>query len=396
MMEKKLKAPQVDRYLWSLGRMGYSYNECAVSYDDTSYELLDELFELLKRITPIGQGNAWRFWMRADRGSIEDFGDYEDMVSEGEVRNYEEFVAYWKSSYPNETEWYEFQVIYAEDINYRAIMLHHKTVIELDSRKEKSRFAHDISEFVQWIVDSTKEVIAELEAGTYNTRLEQELPVEHRTGTLLRKHEWEIWPHIKEQILGDLTDTDIAEFLVSAEETISDKSRLLKQITANDFYRFCAMGYAANKYDGCDQSPKEQYMLHADRRDEGLGEIDPDSSEAFADWYHTRNRGGHPWEVCRGGNSTHVSLYVYHDEEGWSLAVAGSAWTRCLEAMKFFLVLHRAGLPVTMREAPMLKARVLGEEKIGIVPKGVFPAYCQSYFPDEDVIDYMNLPDPFF
>ena len=134
-------------------------------------------------------------------------------------------------------------------------------------------------------------------------------------------------------------------------------------------------------------------MLHADRRDEGLGEIDPDSSEAFADWYHTRNRGGHPWEVCRGGNSTHVSLYVYHDEEGWSLAVAGSAWTRCLEAMKFFLVLHRAGLPVTMREAPMLKARVLGEEKIGIVPKGVFPAYCQSYFPDEDVIDYMNLPD---
>lgn len=134
-------------------------------------------------------------------------------------------------------------------------------------------------------------------------------------------------------------------------------------------------------------------MLHADRRDEGLGEIDPDSSEAFADWYHTRNRGGHPWEVCRGGNSTHISLYVCHNEDGWSLVVAGSAWTRCLEAMRFFLALHRAGLPVAMREAAMLKARVLGEEKIGVVPKGVFPAYCQSYFPGEDVIDYMNLPD---
>jgi len=393
MMEKKLKAPQVDRYLWSLGRMGYSHNEHITPYNDSSNALLDELFELLKRIKPVGRGNAWRFWVRADRGGIEDFGDYEDMLREGEVENYEEFVACWKSSYPNETEWYELQAIYAEDIGYRAVVLQHRTVVEFDSRKEKSEFAYDITEFAQWLVDATKEVIAELEAGIYNERLEQKLPVEHRTGTLLRKHEWEIWPHIKEQILGDLTDSDIAEFLASAEETMPDKSPFLKQITANDFYRFCAMGYAANKYDGCDRSPKEQYMLHADRRDEGLGEIDPDSPEAFADWYHTRNRGGHPWEVCRGGNSTHISLYVCHNEDGWSLVVAGSAWTRCLEAMRFFLALHRAGLPVAMREAAMLKARVLGEEKIGVVPKGVFPAYCQSYFPGEDVIDYMNLPD---
>jgi len=393
MMEKKLKAPQVDRYLWSLGRMGYSHNEHITPYNDSSNALLDELFELLKRIKPVGQGNAWRFWVRADRGGIEDFGDYEDMLREGEVENYEEFVACWKSSYPSETEWYELQAIYAEDIGYRAVVLQHRTVVEFDSRKEKSEFAYDITEFAQWLVDATKEVIAELEAGIYNERLEQKLPVEHRTGTLLRKHEWEIWPHIKEQILGDLTDSDIAEFLASAEETMPDKSPFLKQITANDFYRFCAMGYAANKYDGCDRSPKEQYMLHADRRDEGLGEIDPDSPEAFADWYHTRNRGGHPWEVCRGGNSTHISLYVCHNEDGWSLVVAGSAWTRCLEAMRFFLALHRAGLPVAMREAAMLKARVLGEEKIGVVPKGVFPAYCQSYFPGEDVIDYMNLPD---
>ena len=60
--------------------------------------------------------------------------------------------------------------------------------------------------------------------------------------------------------------------------------------------------------------------------------------------------------------------------------------------MKFFLALHRAGLPVTVYEAPVLKARVLGEEKVGIVPLGVFPAYCHNYFPGEAVIDFMNLP----
>lgn len=34
----------------------------------------------------------------------------------------------------------------------------------------------------------------------------------------------------------------------------------------------------------------------------------------------------------------------------------------------------------------------MGEEKIGIVPDGVFPAYCDSYFPGEEVIDFSNLP----
>ena len=55
--------------------------------------------------------------------------------------------------------------------------------------------------------------------------------------------------------------------------------------------------------------------------------------------------------------------------------------------------LHRAGIPVCIYQAELLKARFLGEEKIGIVPSGVFPAYCHSYFPGEDVIDFMHLPD---
>ena len=51
--------------------------------------------------------------------------------------------------------------------------------------------------------------------------------------------------------------------------------------TAYDFFRFCAMGYAENGYAGCEKSPKEQYYLHADGRDDGLGDIDPDDPEAF-------------------------------------------------------------------------------------------------------------------
>ena len=38
------------------------------------------------------------------------------------------------------------------------------------------------------------------------------------------------------------------------------------------------------------------------------------------------------------------------------------------------------------------EGRLTGAESIGIVPEGVFPAYCHARFPGEDIVDFMNLP----
>lgn len=77
-------------------------------------------------------------------------------------------------------------------------------------------------------------------------------------------------------------------------KTDSQAVGLIRSMTANDFYRFCALGYSANKYKGCDLPTKEQYYLHADGRDEGLKDLDGDSPEAFREWMQHRPRGGHP------------------------------------------------------------------------------------------------------
>ena len=45
-----------------------------------------------------------------------------------------------------------------------------------------------------------------------------------------------------------------------------------------------------------------------------------------------------------------------------------------------------------MHKAKLLADRLLEKEKIGIVPDGVIPAYCESLFPNENIIDFMNLP----
>lgn len=133
---------------------------------------------------------------------------------------------------------------------------------------------------------------------------------------------------------------------------------------------------------------------HADGRDDGLKKIDPDSAEAFADWLENREKGGHPWEVCRGGNSTHVSLYVGLGRvaEGcYHLALAAKSYGRCVEAIKFYLALKHAGLPVIIYGAEFIKKRLLGLERVGIVPNEVMPFYCHSRFPGEDVDSFRHL-----
>ena len=164
-------------------------------------------------------------------------------------------------------------------------------------------------------------------------------------------------------------------------------------MTVSDFFYFCAVGYQAMDYDGCDKPIKEQYYMHADGRDDGLSELDPDSPEAFESWLNdTRMRIGHPWEVCRGGNSTHISLYPHKDEKGYYLTLSGSSWSRSTEIIKFYLALSRAEILVFLYEGDIIASRMKGEEKIGIVPRGVIPKYRSMDFPDKNIITFMNLP----
>ena len=37
-------------------------------------------------------------------------------------------------------------------------------------------------------------------------------------------------------------------------------------------------------------------------------------------------------------------------------------------------------------------ARLNETESVGIVPQGVIPKYCHSWFPDEEVSSFINLP----
>ena len=260
--------PKIDGYISWLRRNDH-FGMTSCIYDDKSQKLLDELFALLEQIAPESPNGVRTLWLRAERGPIEDFGNAAEEIAEGNYDSEEEFVNAWKSWFPEDVKWYHFQAVEDKAEGYRAVAVRHSYVIVQDKRREPAGWPCEISEFVQWLVDGVRSCIEMLKAGTYNDVVRENLPPQHRTGTIRRRDFWNVWPDARADFFKDISPADVTEFIerVSAqEENYAAMKDRLQAMTANDFFRFCAMGYAENNYDGCDKPPREQYALHADGR----------------------------------------------------------------------------------------------------------------------------------
>ena len=218
----------------------------AFSYDEESYRILDQIFVLIKQIKPVSKNGVRELWFRAARGTISDFASFEEYQDMGEVATYEEFENLWKAFYPDEVTWYRFQAVEDDYNGYRCITLKNKMVIEVDPDGEESH-PNDISEFAKWLLSELQRCIAELKAGTYNDYVEKNLPSRHRIGTIRRRDLWDIYPEEREEFFETLSDKDKQDFVqicINQDEDAPVLGRL-HNLTANDFYRFCAMGYKA-------------------------------------------------------------------------------------------------------------------------------------------------------
>lgn len=168
--------------------------------------------------------------------------------------------------------------------------------------------------------------------------------------------------------------------LVEQGDLRDDHKAVLPSMTADDFFEYCKIAYISGrrKDDSVDESlsGRQMYERYADGRDEGLLEIAGDSKEEFADWidgkHPKRTTGGHPWEIKRGGNTTHIDLFVsrprYHEKKGFVVGLRGRSSSRLKETIGMFLGIHEAGLPITIDDPEGIRKRLLGQDNIGIVP----------------------------
>ena len=72
-----MKAPQIDNFKFRYH--GEEYN-----IEKKSQRLLDELYNLLSEIEPCGDDDRHTLWIRAERGTIDDYDDYDNYLYEDE------------------------------------------------------------------------------------------------------------------------------------------------------------------------------------------------------------------------------------------------------------------------------------------------------------------------
>ena len=176
-------------------------------------------------------------------------------------------------------------------------------------------------------------------------------------------------------------------------------------MTAATYFDYCKIAYIAGKRKGeiVDESlsGREMYIRYADGRHEGLLDIDEKSEQAFADWidgtHPKRVMGGHPWEIKRGGNTTHIDLYVTRPnfkKEGFTIKLRGESISRMAETLKMLFAIHKASLPISIANSEGVRKRLLALDNIGIVPAYASLHRANQHFrKEDDVYDVMHYDE---
>ena len=115
----RLTAPKIQNYIDCLNNAsGLEPHACTPE----TLAMLPGLFAEVMKISPYCANGVREIHICVDRGPIEDFGDYEDMLAQDIVTDREDFERLWKEYFPNEKCW--FTVSFYENDGYRAILLY--------------------------------------------------------------------------------------------------------------------------------------------------------------------------------------------------------------------------------------------------------------------------------
>ena len=387
---KNIPAPYIDRLINSCQEYPEVKNESNIKH-------LLSIFDMMCRLEKQGDDEFRNIWISAECGKIEDFGDFNEYLEAGEVSNKKDFDDLWQYYYPDEIKWYNFAITKYAEVFY--FYLDSKLTLQIKADDSSSELVYDFhTELIDWLLKITEDsnILIQNNIEEYNDFINANLPHKKRTGRILRSDYWSIFPEHMQDFKNSITP-EMLEILKKVKVQSESKTfRYLSAISSRDFFRFCEIGYDANKY--FDKSnmiltAKEKYITMADGRDCGLRILNETSYQDFHKWYETeKNCGGHPWEICRGGNSTHISLFVCRDENGWYLRLEGNSRARVIETIKIAIAFYRHNIPFIIGKAEEIYRMASGVDYIGIVPETVTPRYCHGYFPDDDkIIDFMNL-----
>lgn len=400
-MSKKITAPVYDMFLTLYHISWGTY----ITVNENTVTLLHELENHLSKIKHSGDEKYWSFWIKVPKGDIPDFGENGLLHEDGEYRSYDDFVSSWKSCYSREYYWYKIE--FAASNGYYVLLINGSCVISISPEKKPQSWGEDFSELLEALIEEVNGVISNLKDGSYNTWLDKELPYRYRYGTIMRKELWALGDDYRDWELKDLQELEISRFLeyISNTELIDGRpADRIKNMTAQNYFDYCALCYRAAKFEDADKlSAKQLYNRYADRRDGHLREIDENSAEIFSEWYYNPDRPGdlaessHRWEISCGHTHSMIHLYVMRDEQGYYLLLSGGVYCRTNEIVRMYNALRLNNVPVVLYRFQDIADKVSGKGKVGLCPcYDMAYHYWYGGFYEDKIVSFLSLDESNF
>jgi hypothetical protein len=175
----------------------------------------------LKAITVCGDDERRELWFYAERGTIDDFGDYEEYRDNGEVETREEFQNLWEGYYPDPLQWYRLTSVSYKGTH--SLFLGDNFVFQIEPEPNPKRsYSVDNSELATWMTSALDNTIQSLQDGAYNSFVEKHLPYRIRLGKILRDDYWSIIPQEKSDYLKEISQEEIHAFVKQVETQPQD------------------------------------------------------------------------------------------------------------------------------------------------------------------------------
>ncbi len=240
-----------------------------------------------------------------------------------------------------------------------------------DSYSDIKEWIPILNAAIQWLKKAEKNWTA-----TYKSLLEQ-FPLKYRKGIVPASVVAHYFPEFKhlQKHLG-IRNTKKMISLVENGKLKGYDTGVVETLTASQYFEYCKLAYIAVGKAKQVENGKELYERFADGRHEGLLEIDPDSEKEFADWideiHPKRERGGHPWEILRGGNTSNIQLRVSRpnsfDKKGFKIEISPTGLSRLAESVKIFLSIFKTGKPIAIPNPETIREQLLLQDNIGVLP----------------------------
>ena len=370
--------------------------------DEKTNSALDELVGKIEALKPTYPDKRWEFWFSLPRGSYSQYREKNAYLMEEEGYSEEDLKDEFLYYFPNPEIFFRFSVIHEE--GYVLLLLNDSVFLQRSPNFKPGDNCYPyMDSLIPYFSSVVDWAIASLKEGTYNEYVEKNLPYERRYGTIKRSLYWKIRPKEKKGNLEGLKASEIKRFVSYLDETdpkAKTPNGRYEKMSAGFYYTLCSYCYLGARYKELEgKTPKEMFRRYGDNRDGGLSTLDLDDEEAFEKWYglDTESKwaienSSHMWEIREGHSHTMIHLFLSKDKLGYYLTLSGGLHACTDDVARMFIALKEHGVPVDLHDARKIRAKVLGEDLLGLIPEED-PAWSYWYggFPKAGVMNFVKL-----